>query len=161
MTSKSTSKRPFPRRRTAVVVAIALCSTIALNAQATDRHHGSRATAHFAKMDANSDGMLTQAEVDTYRANRAAEMDSNGDGVVSFEEAYAKRQAKQEQRAQARFARQDENGDGVLSTEEIGNRAAAMFERLDANADGVVSEDELPTGRGKHRRGRQQQGQGE
>lgn len=147
--------------RAALVLAIGLCSAVALSAQAGDRHHGSRATANFSQMDANSDGMLTQAEVDTFRATRMAEMDGNGDGVVTFEEAAAQRQAKREQRAQARFARQDENGDGVLSADEIGNRAAAMFERLDANGDGVVSVDELPRGRGHHRRGRHQQAQGE
>ena len=75
------------------------------------------------------------------------------DGVVSFEEAKAAREAKREERARARFNRQDANGDGVVTVDEIGGRAAKMFERLDANGDGVVTRDELPR-RGGHHRGK-------
>ena len=140
-------------RRAALVLAIGLCSVYALSAHAGNRHHGSRATAHFEQMDANGDGALTQAEVDAFRAQRASAMDANGDGVVSFEEAKAAREAKREERARARFNRQDANGDGVVTVDEIGGRAAKMFERLDANGDGVVTRDELPR-RGGHHRGK-------
>ncbi len=147
-------------RRAALVLTIGLCSVYALSASAGHRHHGSRSTAHFEQMDANKDGNLTQAEVDAFRAERATAMDSNGDGVVTFEEAKAARQAKREERARARFMRQDANGDGVVTVDEIGSRADQMFERLDSNADGVISADELPK-RGRHHGRRHRQAEGE
>jgi len=155
------SKRAVILGRATALLTIGLCSVFAVTAMAGDRHRGSRAMAHLSEIDANADGMLTQAEIDTFRATRAAEMDTNGDGAVSFEEANARHAAKREQRARARFDRQDQNGDGVLSADEIGNRAAKMFERLDTNSDGIVDAEELASRRGHHRRGHRHQNQGE
>jgi len=116
---------------------------------------GSRMLERF---DANGDGVISQAEVDAYRAARFAEMDSDGDGLVSQEEATAYREQKRAERRARRgrhgFDRLDVNGDGYLSLEEMDAAPGPRIMRLDTNNDGVVDAEELEAGAEKMRRKR-------
>lgn len=120
----------------------------------------------FETLDADADGLLTEAELIAQAEARFAARDSDGDGQLSVAEIQADMQATQAERIARRIARLDENGDGALSYAEITARRdpAAMFDRLDANADGAVSAAEfaaLEKRRGGPGHGRQGHGRGQ
>lgn len=131
----------------------------------------------FSEMDANADGLVTQAERKTYREQmrgtrahkRFAKIDSNGDGFVSEAEFMSARsehkQRKQEKKSRKKMHKQymgqhmgkrsnmDINGDGAVDLAEHQVAIQARFERMDKNGDGVLGADEQkpPHGRrGKH-----------
>merc|ERR1739841_376323 len=58
-------------------------------------------------MDANGDGVLDQADRAARQADRFAKLDANGDGEVSRAEIQTAREARAEQRRERRAARQD------------------------------------------------------
>ena len=107
-----------------------------------------RVQAQFARMDANRDGFITQAELQAapramrgqrrgMRAGRAgvdrfARFDTNRDGVISRTEF----DARTAERAQRRATREERRA-------ARGNRGGAMggrlFQRADANGDGRIS----------------------
>ncbi|MEL6645496.1 MAG: EF-hand domain-containing protein [Pseudomonadota bacterium] len=104
--------------------------------------------ASFEMLDADGDGQVTQADLDTLRNERFAEFDADGDGSVTEEEFMARASAQAGERAAAMFARLDADGDGVLSRDVIeqgrgGDRAGRMIERLDTDGDGAVSAEEF------------------
>ena len=109
----------------------------------------------FERLDANDDGVLTEADfeqIDEKRAARRAERfeeaDSDNNGVVTEEEWRAHREAKRAER------NPDKNGDGQVDRTEFIQAAGDRFERLDTDGDGVLSEDELRHGRKFHRGGK-------
>ncbi len=124
----------------------------------------------FETLDADGDGKVTKAEVQTFRANMVAGADANGDGLLNLEELTAQEakmiQAMAADHASRRLEAQDADGDGQLSAEELLTppmpRAAAVFDRLDADADGAVSQEEFAAiGEVMGRHGRQGHGMGQ
>lgn len=109
----------------------------------------------FKRFDADGDGKVTLAEIQSGRAGVAKALDANGDGKLSAEELVAaemdQAKARIEAQVKARIAAQDSDGDGLLSAAELATRPmpAKMFERLDANKDGAVSADEMAAMRAK------------
>ncbi len=100
----------------------------------------------FARLDANKDGFVTQAEAQAHAGQRSQRM---------------QRRAERRDRA-AKFARIDANGDGQITRAEVdaaraaraqsktgGTRARGMFGRADANRDGAVSRAELDAARAR------------
>lgn len=65
----------------------------------------------FDRLDANGDGIVTQAETDAHQSERFNEKDANGDGMISREEFSV--------RAHDRFARSDADGNGEITKEEF------------------------------------------
>ncbi|WGW05599.1 EF-hand domain-containing protein [Tropicibacter oceani] len=125
---------------------------------ASDGQQGAGMQQMFEKFDTDSDGKITQAEIDAAKAARFAAADSDGDGFLSAEEmtAYAD-QMRAERETQRRAARTeamvkslDKDGDGKLSAEEAtaGGPGQMMLQRLDADKDGAVSLEELLEARG-------------
>lgn len=133
---------------------------------------------HFAKLDTNSDGQITQAERDAQHKVRAddrfKQIDADGNGQISraeFDAAHAKRKDMRGERGDEmggpRMGRHghrgahggpgmmDANKDGTVTKAEFQSRALAMFDRLDTNKDGQVTQQEREAGRGawKARRG--------
>jgi Ca2+-binding EF-hand superfamily protein len=107
-----------------------------------------RIAKQFARLDANRDGFVTQAEAQAVRANAAAKR--------------GERAAKRANRAPgALFERLDTNRDGVVTRAEadaaraaraanhparaaaIARRGARLFERLDTNRDGQIARAEF------------------
>lgn len=84
----------------------------------------------FAKLDANSDGFVTQQELEAHHQERVAE----------FQEKHGESfKAKLWKHA-------DENGDGIVDQGEALKVADARFTKLDENGDGVVERSELKSG---------------
>jgi len=96
------------------------------------------------------------AAIETAEAH-FAQVDSNGDGRVTQEELVARAQARATKMAEHRFERQDTNDDGVITEDEITEKAAQHFDLVDTNGDGFISDDEAERARPfgpKHGRGR-------
>lgn len=120
-------------------------STLAAFADSDQGRKGSKMT--FEQLDANGDGELTKAELESQKADRFAKIDTNGDGALSAEELQAKAQKKSSERVTKMMQRYDANGDGVLSPDEMPKprHAGKMFDRIDADGSGTISQDEFDT----------------
>lgn len=107
----------------------------------------------FATLDADKDGKVTKAEVESFRAGKVKAMDANADGKLSAEELAAPRIASATDRINTRSAdmvkKMDSDGDGMLSAAEMATRPGPekIFDRIDANADGAVTQDEVDAAR--------------
>ncbi|WP_176556119.1 EF-hand domain-containing protein [Rubellimicrobium rubrum] len=110
--------------------------------------------------DVDGNGVITQQEITTRKAERFAAADADGDGALSPEELIALEDAIREEVRLARAARgverMDDNGDGLLQAEELEARSprlAPIFDELDTDGDDGISLDELAAGRLGHERG--------
>ena len=127
----------------------------------------------FARMDANRDGVLSEADKAAHMAQRFAQMDTDGDGMLSQAEFMAAHEARAEQREQRRemrgerrggermgmrgmrggrgpghmLQRADADGDGQVTKAELQAAALARFDKADANSDGTISTDERKAAR--------------
>ena len=143
-------------KTTALVAAIVAGFAVSA-AEAHDRSGAGFEMPAFEDIDANGDGGVSLAEVETFmdaqRAARFAAADTNGDGGLSIDEmtaaVSAERAERMAERLTERLEKVDANGDGLLQADEIaaarddrGRRGPSperMFERADADADGVLS----------------------
>lgn len=113
--------------------------------------HGGRGMHQLARADANNDGNITRDEFLAGPIAHFERIDANSDGVISANERPQRRErdAGGERRERPNF---DANGDRQISREEHAAMGAGMFERLDANNDGRVTREEAEAAR-PHRRG--------
>lgn len=109
----------------------------------------------FSEIDTDSDGKITQAEMDAHRQARFDAMDTNSDGSLSTEELLAAREGAKEKRMARMIQRMDANNDGVLTVDEMGPKGdkGDMFAKLDTDGDGAISEEEMNSRKG-HRMGK-------
>lgn len=90
------------------------------------------------KIDADGDGAVTQAEIDTFRSTVVTETDASGDGNISlaeFETIYL--QMIRNKMVDA-FQRLDEDGDGMVTQAEMDAKFGIIVERMDRNDDGKL-----------------------
>tara|TARA_E500000305_G_scaffold108999_1_gene112858 strand:+ start:870 stop:1433 length:564 start_codon:yes stop_codon:yes gene_type:complete len=131
-----------------------------------------RATEMFARMDANSDGMLNEADREARQRQLFDQMDADSNGSITLEEFNAARETFKEMRSERREARgerfagrgghgrrgggermltqADTDGDGSISQAELTAAMLARFDAADTNGDGEISSDER---RGPGKRG--------
>lgn len=109
-----------------------------------------RVQAHFAQVDADRDGFITQTEAETQvaahreqrRGDRFARLDANGDGAISRAEFEAphqrgERAERRENRSERRAERAERRGERRATRGmRLGARA---FDRLDTDSDGRIS----------------------
>lgn len=93
----------------------------------------------FQSVDANGDGRLTQAEIDTARNARHAAHDGNGDGNLDLDEFAGVWHETTRPLTVRAFQFLDADGDAVVSRAEYDRPLAAVVERLDRNGDGALS----------------------
>ena len=132
------------------------------------------ADARFAKMDANSDGVLNEADKAARVKQQFAKLDADKNGAISEAEFVAAREGRMEKREDRRekrmgrggpegkmgrhggrghgggmkmLAMADANGDKAVSKAEFRAAAEARFAKADANSDGTISADERKAGR--------------
>jgi Ca2+-binding EF-hand superfamily protein len=117
--------------------------------------HG-RGAHFFDELDANKDGVVTQAEMLQKRLEHFDKMDANRDGKLTKEE----RAAMHDKFAKERFAQKDTNKDGKLSGDELKHFPQKLLERIDTNKDGAITLAELEANKPKMREGRDGKGRG-
>jgi Ca2+-binding EF-hand superfamily protein len=130
------------------------------------------ADAHFAMMDANTDGTLNDSDKTAMLAKRFAAIDTDKNDSISQAEFMAahemlgeRRMSRREKRMEHRkmskrhgreggrdgrmdmMARADSNGDKAISQSEFRAAAEARFAKADTNKDGRITPDERKAGR--------------
>ena len=103
------------------------------------RHGGELMMGLFDEVDADGDGAVTQAEIDTYRDARVGAVDASGDGALDIDEFDTLYRELTRSRVVDAFQRLDEDGDGAITSEELDVRFGSIVERLDRNDDGALS----------------------
>lgn len=103
----------------------------------------------LARADANGDGNITRDEFLARPIEHFDRLDANDDGVLSEAERPQRgERGEHRQRAERRERpNHDTDGDGVISRAEYAAMGASMFERLDANSDGQVTREEAQAAR--------------
>ncbi|MEB8388521.1 EF-hand domain-containing protein [Rhodobacteraceae bacterium KMM 6894] len=107
------------------------------------------------KVDADGDGAVTQAEIDTFRASLVEGADVSGDGDISLDEFDSIYLDLTRNRMVDAFQKLDEDGDGVVTQAEMDKRFGNVVERMDRNNDGKLDRDDRGRRdrKGKGRRG--------
>ncbi|MHA3913487.1 EF-hand domain-containing protein [Halovulum sp. GXIMD14793] len=154
-------------RKIGITVLVAAALATGGIALAKDRHrdgHNGRGHARIDQMieafDLNKDGVLTQEEIDTARAQRLQQFDTNSDGNLSLEEYQALWLDAMHERMVDQFQRHDDDGNGLVTAEEFGEMQAKMVARMDRNDDGQIDANDMRH-RGDGRRGRDRSDSGE
>lgn len=97
----------------------------------------------MAREDANKDGRLSRDEADM-RPRRFERLDSNSDGFLTLAELQAAGPpGGKAARLGARAARHDADGDGRVTRQEAQDGFDTMFARRDVDKDGALSKEEL------------------
>jgi Ca2+-binding EF-hand superfamily protein len=102
------------------------------------------------QFDADGDGRLTQAEIDTARTERFAKYDGNGDGALSLEEFSGLFQEVSRPMMVRAYQKLDPNGDASVTADEFDRPFSNLVERHDRDGDGALSPSDMK--RGHHRR---------
>jgi hypothetical protein len=103
----------------------------------------------FAQVDADGDGAVTQAEIDTWRTARVTAADTSGDGQISLAEFTPAWTTFMQARIVDDFQTLDNDGDGQITATEIDARLGGVVGRFDQNGDGALSPADR-MGRGGH-----------
>lgn len=124
------------------LLGVGLTSMAEGNSEKRGGHHAER----MAELDTDGDGVITRGEVEASHIARFNETDANGDGTLTVDEITAHHEAKRAERKQRRHERMlektDTNGDGVISSEEFTADKMARYDRMDTDGDGIVSKEE-------------------
>jgi Ca2+-binding EF-hand superfamily protein len=93
--------------------------------------------------DTNSDGRLTQAEIDEARAQQLGRFDADRNGQLSLAEYQALWADAMRERMVRGFQSHDRDGDGNVTAAEFQERFTDIVSRRDENNDGALTADEL------------------
>lgn len=139
-------------KRTTLIAALLLVPAIGFAAEGNAPVTGRRAVAWFKKADADGDGTLSRAEIETARPRLFGKFDSidaDKDGRLSRSElrAWAAAQKVERQKTGSDpFRHADTDGDGAISRAEAKKHAprlAKKFDRIDTDKDGRLTQDEM------------------
>ncbi len=107
-----------------------------------------RASQTFERFDTDKNGEVTKAEVDAKRdafrdARKAFSEVKTTDGEARQEARKALRDARMDRMGSRMFERADADKNGTLTKAEMETAAATMFKQRDANGDGFITADEM------------------
>ena len=144
------------KKKTKTLTAIALAATLGGTALAGAVYAGHRDGGHgmgflnkgqfavsamemFDDIDADGDGRLTQAEIDTLRNDRHAAHDANGDGNLDLGEFAGLWHETTHPVTVRAFQMLDTDGDAVITRAEYDRPLAGIVALLDRDGDGGLS----------------------
>jgi hypothetical protein len=146
-------KRPFAYALiAAAVVGAGTSIALAQGGHSGGHRHGERM---MHRLDLNGDGMISPTEANAVGTVRFLSMDADGDGIITEAEMQERMRKRMTERTAKRFAMMDQNGDGRVDRAEFEETGTARFERMDSNGDGQVSTEDFRAqrhgrGRGRH-----------
>jgi len=112
-----------------LVMTALLVSPLLLAVPAAAQHGPEgRGAEKFAEMDINGDGVITRAELNENRLSMFSEADANGDGLISYDEGLAAHKAKMKEKGREGGRHKGKEG--------------KFFARMDIDGDGFVSLEE-------------------
>lgn len=97
----------------------------------------------FEEHDVNSDGAVTQGEVDATRKQKLSKFDTNKDGALSLDEYESLWLERMRSRMVNGFQRLDDDGSGKVTVEEFTGPLAKIISRYDTDDDGKITEKEM------------------
>ena len=107
------------------------------------RGKGKHMTEMFERFDANGDGQVTRAEIESTRQTMFGGADNNSDSNLDLQEFEGLWLNHMRPRMVDKFQMLDNDGDGQITEAEFAKPIAHMAERLDRNDDGVIEMKEL------------------
>jgi Ca2+-binding EF-hand superfamily protein len=116
--------------------------------------HGARAEWMFERYDANKDGKITKAEIETARKASIAKYDADKDGKLSLEEFQGLFNEIMRHRMVRMFQKLDRDGDAKVTEAEIARKVDRMMSWLDRDNNGEIERGEMGRGRMGHHGGR-------
>ena len=108
----------------------------------------------FEQADADNDGAVTQAEIDTFRDAQVQGADADSDGDLTLAEFERIWLTLTRNRMVDVFQALDEDGSGKVTKAELDERVRDVVERLDRNDDGRIDRDDRGRRGRDGRRGR-------
>lgn len=112
--------------------------------------HGALLHEMLAKVDTNTDGALSQEEIDGAVNARFAQFDADKNGDLSLQEFEALWADITRPMAVRAFQFLDPNGDAAVARSEIDERFGSVVARFDRNHDGVLNREDRRRHRGWH-----------
>jgi Ca2+-binding EF-hand superfamily protein len=128
-------------------ISAALGAAQAADSTATTARQGGH---HFAQLDTNGDGKVTQDEFLAAAAQRFDTLDTSHRGALDVTDLAAAPDvvSRDDRRAEHIAKRLDGNGDGNVDAAEAKAGTDRLFDRLDRNKDGILTADEMKAGHG-------------
>lgn len=113
---------------------------------------GSHRIEMIERIDANSDGKITMAEITAHRDQLHAEYDQDGNKAISLSEFEGIWLSMMRPMMVDKFQMMDADGDGQITNAEVDKKVSRMMRWMDKDEDGAVSMKEMSRGHKKHGR---------
>ena len=133
------------KKTTVAILGTAIVLTASAGAFAHDKKGGDRegrGLEMFERVDTNADEKLDFAEFSAPMTARFDEMDADSDGILTEAELETASEGRKGRRAKHIAGRLDGDDNGEVTKAELEERQQEMFARLDADEDGFISIDE-------------------
>ena len=103
------------------------------------------------RLDGNSDGKITMAEIMAYREQLFAEHDKDGNKAISLSEFEGIWMTQMRPMMVDKFQMMDDDGDGQITDAEVDQKMSRMMRWMDKDDDGALSIREMSRGHKKYR----------